>query len=365
MLLRASILSGPILLFVYTTIGIRLLSTTEALHLINSLAASHLLGSLPGIAIGLAQSATTTAITKKTLLASFSLIATITTISIAAQPESAHHITLTATAFISTYFDILSKKSNPTATIRCRITQAIATPIILATILFQNTPFTADAFILGRTVINALPLIFFNILVPTKDPTQTQHPSAKKPFDIKTTIAAFVWMAGSNSIFLLPSITTDTTSTTNKNFIIAAYLIQVSLQLSGRLSDYLTLKELHNKKTSRSELAIISLLVFIFLSGTTMVADSIKVEHWTILTNVILSLSILLWSYGDSKYSVKLFQSIGSPSSGAIAGACASAITFSLLAIEHIINQNTLVITTLIAPLVGSASYAFFAKTKG
>lgn len=364
MLLRASILSGPLLLFAYTTIGVKLLSASEALQLISSLAASHLLGSLPGIAIGITQSTTTVTLTKKTILASFTLPAIITIILIIAKPDSWHHILLAATSFASTYFDILSKKHNPRATIKCRITQAVATPITLAIIVFQHTPITAEAFILGRSVINALPLLFLGILVPTENRAE-KAPSAKKSFDIKTTTAAFVWMAGSNSIFLLPSITADTTGTTNKNYIITAYLIQVSLQLCGRLSDYLTLKELHSNKTSRTELVIISLLVFIFLSGTTIVADSIKFEYWSLLANMTLSLAILLWSYGDSKYSVKLFQNIGSPNNGAIAGISASAITFSILAIEHLTPQNTSVITALIAPLVGSASYAFFAKAKG
>lgn len=282
-------------------------------------------------------------------------------ISIFATQQTPQSTILTASAFIASYFDILSKKNNPKLTIKNRLGQSAATIIIALVFTFQISALSANHFILGRALINSVSFLPLFVIVFRAAPSEN---TKSKFFDLRKTLFSYLWMAGSNSIFLIPTLLSPNDGI-ESSLILTAYLIQTSLQLSGRLSDYITLGILHDKRTSNKEAIAISLGITSFLLFTAVATGMYKYGISTLATNIIcLTISVVLWGYGDSKYSTLLFQGKSIADQSAVAGLISAILTGCIVTMGSYAFNSSYEIVMLIATLVGSINYAFFAKKK-
>lgn len=365
MLFRISIISGPLLLFIYTSAAIKTLDANEGIQLISSLATAHLLGAIPGIATGLTQSSLGKNATYSNLIKTLAATTLLTlgwTIFTKSIPLDA---ILIISAFIAGYVDITSKKNNPNITTRIRLLQSITTLIVIAALFLFLTPNTlaAEHFITGRSLINIAPLLFTKVIFNNHTPFDCTTPLKKKA-TLQHGLHAILWMTGSNAVFMLPTINISTDESNGKEYVIAAYLIQVSLQLAGRLSDYLTVKALNSRTTSKLELIIATFACFLFLTITALTIANNSPPITYIGHTLTLAIAIACWSIGDSYFSVMLFKDNIKISKASRAGFASALLTLTFYFAGAASFSENLETTLIVATLAGSFSYALLPKKR-
>lgn len=305
--IRVGVLSAPVLFLSFALYGVMLLPAESGARLVRALAQAHLAGALPGIALALAHASQQLA--PKPLQSSMQLaLLMLTTAILGGWVDGAAVGILCLSAAVSAYFDTYAKRFNASAIVPLRLAQAVGTIFILSAIFISSAHVNDTHFIVGRSLINLLPLAWLLVAWRKQSYSKTE---GGRSFKIIGALKAYSWMAGSNAVFLLPSWLLAEYSS-GRSAVLAAYSLQTAMQFAGRVSDYITVNELQGTPVRKHELAI-TLIIMVVVQAALLVTSTANrgdlMQAWSGV--LLLSLAVSLWAVGDARLTLHSFSSQG------------------------------------------------------